>query len=92
MMPFTDKLFANMKTRYARFLAVIGGPKVVLSRRKGLEQTDSNSCRLLILEAVCHVFYKHTGNIAKAGEDAFSVAYSMTDILGEGPVSLDKES
>lgn len=92
MMPFTDELFRNVKTRYARFLAAIGGPEVALSRGKGPEQTDSDSCGLLVLEAVRHVFREHAGDIAEAGEDAFSVARSMTDILGEGPVSPDEES
>lgn len=50
-------------------------------------------CRLsLLLEAVRHVFREHAGDIAEAGENAFSVARSMTDILGEGPVSPDEES
>ncbi|KAI7779291.1 hypothetical protein LA080_000962 [Diaporthe eres] len=92
MIPFTEELFANVKTRYARFLAAIGGPNVALSRGKGPEQTDSNSCGLLVLEAVRHVFREHAGDIAGAGQNAFSVARSMTDLLGEGPVSPDEES
>ncbi|KAK7722793.1 hypothetical protein SLS63_009188 [Diaporthe eres] len=54
MMPFTEELFGNVKTRYARFLTAIGGPQVALSRGKGPEQTDSNSCGLLVWPTADH--------------------------------------
>lgn len=92
MMDVAIKVLGDVKDTYAKFLAAISAPDVTLDRGKGPRQLDSNSCGLLVLEVVRHVFCKHAGNIAKAREDAFSIARSLTDILGEGPVSLDEES
>lgn len=91
-MNITIKVPKNIRDIYAKFLAAINTLNITLNYNKGLRQLNSNSYKLLILKAVCYIFYKHINNIAKARENAFFIAYSLTNILSKRPISLNKES